>query len=60
MVVAKYLEGDESLYLDHETYGRLTAMFDVGGYPHKVLFDRDGAVLQERYVLTPDWKGVEE
>lgn len=35
-------------------------MFDVGGYPHKVLFDRDGAVLQERYVLTPDWKGVEE
>lgn len=59
-VVAKYLDGDESLYLDHEMYGRLTAMFDVGGYPHKVLFDRDGAVLQERYVFTPDWKGVEE
>ncbi len=48
-VVKKYLQGDETLLLDRDTYRRLTAMFDVGGVPHKVLFDRDGAVLDENY-----------
>lgn len=56
-ISAKYLQGDETLLLDSCTYRRLSAMFDVEGVPRKVLFGRDGAVLDEDYSL--DRRGVD-
>lgn len=49
----KYLEGDETLRLSHEIYGRLTAMFEVQEIPRKILFDREGNIIDEYYTFDP-------
>ena len=50
-ICSKYLVGDETLLLDHATYGRLSALFEVGEVPRKILFGRDGEVIDEHYTI---------
>lgn len=50
-ICSKYLVGDESLLLDHATYGRLSALFEVGAVPRKILFGRNGEVIDEHYTI---------
>lgn len=59
-VAEKYLAGDETVFLDSDSYKRLTAMFDVQEVPWMVLFDRDGSVLDEHYRPEPGFADLIE
>lgn len=50
-ICSKYLTGDECILLDHTTYRKLSALFEVSGVPRKILFGRDGEVIDEHYVI---------
>lgn len=56
-IASEQLVGDESFLLKRDDHLRLTAMFEVGEIPRKVLIGRDGKIIDSRYQFIYDENG---